>query len=114
MPDDCFFFIIIVVVVILLAQDIQLANGSGPHEGRVEVRALPAGEWGTVCDDLWDIKDAKVACRQLWYSTNDVIPYIGSTSPYGPGTGVVSLGNLSCNGTEASLFECIGDDGKML
>lgn len=44
---------------------VRLVNGSGPHEGRVEV--FHESRWGTVCDDVWDKNDGDVVCRMLGY-----------------------------------------------
>lgn len=48
--------------------EIRLRGRQTPMSGRVEVYSGTA--WGTVCDDFWSAADARVACRQLGYSTS--------------------------------------------
>ena len=42
---------------------IRLVGGFDLTEGRVEI--CLNREWGTVCDQTWDVMDGTVVCRQL-------------------------------------------------
>ncbi|XP_071844717.1 scavenger receptor cysteine-rich domain-containing protein DMBT1-like isoform X12 [Apostichopus japonicus] len=82
-------------------ENIRLVNGSTSNVGRVEV--MVNGEWGTVCDDLWDIRDANVVCRQLGFTgaiTERRYAY------FGKGSGKIWLDNVQCIGTEGTLQDC--------
>ena len=48
--------------------DLTLVNGSTPMEGRLEV--CRNNTYGTICDDQWDVLDARVACRQLSFASD--------------------------------------------
>uniref|UniRef100_A0A8C5Q4L1 SRCR domain-containing protein n=1 Tax=Leptobrachium leishanense TaxID=445787 RepID=A0A8C5Q4L1_9ANUR len=80
---------------------IRLVNGSHRCEGRLEIFFLL--QWGTVCDDAWDIKAAKVACRAL--GCGAAIKARGEAW-YGRGSGYIFLDNVKCRGNESSLLQC--------
>ena len=77
-------------------------DGSGPHEGRVEV--FYEGQWGTVCDDLWDFQDAAVACRQLGFP--GAVRATTAAAEFTIGDGPIVLDDLECIGDERTLGEC--------
>lgn len=80
---------------------LRLRGGANMLEGRVEV--LHQGEWGTICDDSWDMNDAIVVCRQLGYR---LAVRKSSRAEFGQGNGTIWLDNLLCSGNEKTLAQC--------
>ncbi|XP_011785692.1 PREDICTED: deleted in malignant brain tumors 1 protein-like [Colobus angolensis palliatus] len=81
--------------------ELRLVDGSGRCSGRVEI--LHQGAWGTVCDDLWDLNEAEVVCRQL--GCGQAVSGPGEAH-FGPGSGDIFLDNLQCSGVEHNLGQC--------
>uniref|UniRef100_A0A8C2BNP1 Soluble scavenger receptor cysteine-rich domain-containing protein SSC5D n=1 Tax=Cyprinus carpio TaxID=7962 RepID=A0A8C2BNP1_CYPCA len=79
----------------------ELVNGDNKCSGRVEV--LHGSQWGTVCDDGWDLTDATVVCRDL--GCGNVIK-AKSEAYFGQGSGPIWMDDVNCAGTESSLMNC--------
>ncbi|KAG7281941.1 hypothetical protein CRUP_002999 [Coryphaenoides rupestris] len=83
--------------------EVRLVNSlsNNPCSGRVEV--YHNSQWGTVCDDSWDLNDAQVVCRQLGCSN----AMTATTAAYfGQGTGPIWLDEVRCVGNESSVTHC--------
>ncbi|XP_019408040.1 PREDICTED: HHIP-like protein 1 [Crocodylus porosus] len=81
----------------------------GRDRGRVEIYIN--GEWGTVCDDLWNSHAAAVVCHQLGF------PYVvraTKKAEFGEGDSLnILLDDVQCSGQEQNLLECVhADIGK--
>ncbi|CAI8032258.1 Deleted in malignant brain tumors 1 protein, partial [Geodia barretti] len=86
--------------------EVRLADGDNEYQGRVEV--CLHGNWGTVCDDRWDNRDARVVCNQLGYTGG--VPFSVTRAGFGRGSGLIFLDNVDCDGTEPNLLQCRGNE----
>ena len=80
---------------------VRLVNGHTKYEGRVEV--YHSGEWGTVNDYNWNLKDAQVVCNELGYGKAIAA---AQDAYYGQGRGRTWLDKVHCTGTEKSIGDC--------
>ncbi|XP_011683699.1 deleted in malignant brain tumors 1 protein-like [Strongylocentrotus purpuratus] len=68
---------------------VRLIGGSNDAEGRVEF--LNDGSWGTICDDLWDLRDARVVCRMLGFDGALDAP---GSARFGKGSGDILIDDV--------------------
>ncbi|XP_068740263.1 scavenger receptor cysteine-rich type 1 protein M160-like isoform X1 [Montipora capricornis] len=80
---------------------VRLKGGKSKQEGRVEV--FYDGQWGTVCDDNWTLKEAAIVCSELGFGKPIEAP---KHSYFGKGEGIVWMDNVNCFGYETSLTQC--------
>ena len=80
---------------------VHLVSGPTKYEGRVEI--YHNGEWGTVCDDGWDLNDAQVVCNQLGIGSAVAATH---GAFYGQGSGRIWLNDLNCVGNELTFGNC--------
>ncbi|CAB1341566.1 unnamed protein product [Coregonus sp. 'balchen'] len=88
-------------VICSVKPNIRLANGSDLCSGRVEVYQI--GQWLTVCDDVWDLNDAAVVCRQLGCGRADSAP---EKAYFGQGSGPIWQDDVGCSVSECSITQC--------
>lgn len=82
--------------------ELRLAGGDSPCAGRVEVKLQ--GHWGSVGDDIWDMEDAEVVCKQLGCGSASGAYF--ALERFGAGDGPVNLALVDCSGSEATLWDC--------
>ena len=82
--------------------NIRLVNGDYPNQGHVQIKLND--EWGSICDEEWDKKDADVVCRQLGFPGS--VRAVSGVNGTVKGTGRIHLTKVRCTGDEHNILTC--------
>ncbi|KAG7466210.1 hypothetical protein MATL_G00162410 [Megalops atlanticus] len=83
---------------------LRLAGDEEGRNDRGRVEIYINGEWGTVCDDLWNTKNAAVVCQQLGFR---YALKASKHAEFGEGKHLkILLDDVQCEGTEGTLLDC--------
>ncbi|KAH0505940.1 CD5 antigen-like [Microtus ochrogaster] len=82
--------------------DVRLVDGPGRCQGRVEL--LHQEQWSTVCKAGWNLRAAKVVCRQL--GCGRALLTHRCCNKMTQGQGPIWMRQVSCFGQEVNLQDC--------
>ena len=89
-----------VLAILLTTSVLAQQEGDVRLESNNAVMIYHSSSWRYVCDDIWDMNDAEVVCRQLGLGSASSAPitiYVSSS---------FWLDNVECTGTEEALSDC--------
>ena len=89
-------------IIFCYTEDIRLTGGSTIYEGQVEV--FINGEWGAVCSDGIDTKEAETLCQSLAFG-----PFINYTTFRGSTDIPVVISDLRCSENFDHFMKCTFD-----
>ena len=89
----------LLLIIVCVEGDLRLSDGSS-SEGLVEL--CRGGQWGTVCQNFWDSKEARVVCIQLGYESQSAVGFLSD----GRERSITNPTNFNCSGNERNLSLC--------